>query len=188
MNMKPIIEIENRKLFYRFSIISYDYMPIVFVASDEKRKNYLCHCSEFRNGIDWVVTATDLQIIDDMIHDRITIKKALERGSALKYIVRFKLPDGFTSRSCLFDEIDPLDLPDDDLFVDGPDDEAYDGIRTLANETQDGKVAWIARAPRYYSIVTHKAVACAGLRKRASSRRTVRNTGKKTMVRTLKRK
>lgn len=128
MKNKAIIEMGTKQLFLAFSIISMDGMPFLFAARDKTQSWYLCLCNEMRYGIHWIVTPSDLHIISQLIGKRITINQAIEQGAAEKFKVSFTAAHGYTHQQCEFSDIDPLDLAEEGLFVEYPDDDTVTNL------------------------------------------------------------
>lgn len=124
MKRNALIQLKDRGLFMSFSLVTFDFIPYLFVAQDETQMYHLCHCSETRDGFRWVVTQTNLKIVSELLKKKISMRDALSRGATEKYIVEYTSTSGFESVQLQFDQIDEFDLPEENLYLEYPDEDA----------------------------------------------------------------
>ena len=135
MGKTAVIKLAGIDLYFDFSLITYDYCPILFIANGSDGHLYLCHCSEVRFGIRWNVSRTTYHIVQRLIEQQISIVEALRLGSKV-FVSTYKHNEGFKSQVVEFDEIDELDLPDADLYLDYPDEGVEEAlIKRISKET-----------------------------------------------------
>ena len=101
-----------------FSIMEYEGLPILFVAIDDFNGLFLCNCVEFRNFQRWVISETNINILDMVVNQQTTVFDALKQGNSLKTIATYDYETGnITQEKIAFENITPEDLPEQNAFA-----------------------------------------------------------------------
>lgn len=104
-------------LYYAHVFIFFEYQPIVFVVTDEKKRLYLCLCSEIRGVQTWVLASTNLTLLRGLVFRNRKLYDVLRRGEA-HYFVKRDYDQNLVSCDLLsFEELDPLDLPEREVAL-----------------------------------------------------------------------
>ena len=123
-------------LYLEHVFTSFDNEPIIFVCSDENFNLFLCLCSEIRGTQRWILSSSTVQVLEDLIDHKIDLYSALKNlPDEYKYIIEMDIEGNETFRRVLFDDIDELDLPCQDTYLEYFDKEwAYSFINPIKDE------------------------------------------------------
>ena len=124
----------GRAYFYLFSILSYDDVPLVFAAKDDKGDLYLCDCVEMRNIQRWIVAKTNYVVLNDIVNKKKSVYEALGFDHNVVNIIEYNYDDGIFRHDegrKLF-ELPSAYVPDQDSYIYFPDDDAARRIRVFS--------------------------------------------------------
>lgn len=121
MKQKKFLTLDNiGNLYYLCILEDFETTPILFVCYDQNDNYYLCLCSEIRGRFHWTIALCDQLTISEMVKERITIYDAFQKSTdKLLYSVDYFDTESGHKCTCTrkeIEEIDPLDLPDEDLY------------------------------------------------------------------------
>ncbi len=68
---------DGEELYFMFSLLEYDGIPILFVCSDCEDNWYLCDCVEFRDYQRWTISRTSAAILSDILNQTLSVFDAL---------------------------------------------------------------------------------------------------------------
>lgn len=98
-------------LYYDFSLLDYDDIPIVFVCHDDNYGLYLCNCTEIRQHQQWIIARTTLEIIKLIIDGVLSVYDALMMKVEEKCLVTYV----YRSNTYECKNVWPEDIPDNRL-------------------------------------------------------------------------
>ncbi len=130
MSKKAFIEYGNEKLYLLFSIIVFEYLPILFVAYDEKDQLYLVFCSESREIMRWVIGKTNIRTIEAVLNQDMTINEALgceEAGRIM--VVKFSKTEGYSIEETSLCEVDPYYLTESGVYAEFIEDDVEENLK-----------------------------------------------------------
>lgn len=130
-------------LFYSFSILEYEYEPIVFVAKDKENNDYLCDCVEFRFGKQiWTIAKTTKDTLKRLVRGQISTYEALKENGSAKILAEYDYETKtFSQRIINFNDIDEKNLPKKGAIIHYPCDNAMENIEVYCSEAE-----WIIAA------------------------------------------
>lgn len=132
MNNKQNIIPATIGIYYLFSIMEYEGIPILFVASNDYNEFFLCDCVEFRHFQRWTISKISLHILELVITQKITVFEALKEDEGLKIIVTYYYDSRkVTQEKIAFSAIQQDDLPEQDAYACMISHDAYDNLRLL---------------------------------------------------------
>ena len=121
MKNEPYIRAGNNgiDLYYVFSLLDYEDLPIVFVARDENWQIYLCDCTEFRFSEQrWTIAKTTPSVIRDIITHRMSVFSSLNTLSDSIILAECDLEsDRFSQTIIQFDRVPDNRLPAKDSVL-----------------------------------------------------------------------
>ena len=107
------------KNFYLLSTITeFEGIPILFTASDDYNDLYLCDCVEFRDKQVWLISKITLNVLMQLIAQKITVLSAFKQNKEPKIIATFNYDTGeFTQENVELNKISPENLPSEGAFA-----------------------------------------------------------------------
>lgn len=100
-------------LYFDFSFIDYEDVPIVFVCHDLDWNLYLCNCTEIRYRQEWTIAKTTLEIIQLLFDQELPVYEALKANGGIKYLASYEYRTNlFCTEKILFDDIPNSRLPE----------------------------------------------------------------------------
>lgn len=81
------------ELDYEKTLFEYDSIPLLFMCGNGADK-YLCLCNSIYNGFRWIITKTTIEILSELIDEKISIYEAFEK-SGEPYYLAMENYDGF---------------------------------------------------------------------------------------------
>ena len=124
----------GRAYYYLFSILSYDDVPLVFAAKDDKGDLYLCDCVEMRNIQRWIVAKTNYIVLNDIVNKKKSVYEALGFDQNIVNIIEYNYDDGVFRHKerCNLLELPSAYVPDQDSYISFPDEDAARRIRVFS--------------------------------------------------------
>ena len=117
MKRETFIECGNEKLYFLFSVIEFDDIPMLFAVENDRRDLYLGLCSDTRGFFRWTLARTTAETIKSLIDKKITIKKKKKKDNGNVKIVEFRKEKGFSCELETIETISPYDLTKPGLFA-----------------------------------------------------------------------
>ncbi|MBV7271642.1 hypothetical protein JMF89_04060 [Clostridiaceae bacterium UIB06] len=116
--------------------------PVLFTCRDTYNNLYLCLCCDIRNEQRWIISKTNSQVVIDMLSDKITLYDSLRSPYDKNYVVTWSyVEQKETVLECQFSEMDELDLPVKDEYIEAEDGEFEEYIGDLElNEDRKFKI------------------------------------------------
>jgi len=104
----------GKNFYYAFSLVDFDGVPIVFLATDDDNNVFLCECTDSRFGEqNWTIGFTDHETVVRLIHREITLYEAFSKANKPMFVVVCDLDTGmFTQKKTAFEMLKEEDLPD----------------------------------------------------------------------------
>ena len=118
MDQQVFAELNNGSILYQKYIFFETHMPILFLCESNEGCLYICVMFDDRDGLNWIASPTNLSYLDDMVFNKITLRKLFELSvniSAHSWLLWISNKD-LKTKQVEFSEINPLDLPSDDYF------------------------------------------------------------------------
>ena len=104
--------------FFLFSILEYDYIPIIFIAKDRQGALYFCDCVECRGVQQWTIAKTTAKTVGKVIDKEITVYDALRSNGDNVIIATYDYAtETYSQKKALFSDLTDEDLPDKDSYV-----------------------------------------------------------------------
>lgn len=112
--MKDELYFENigeiGNLYLEHVFFEFEKEPILMICVDDRKQLYLCLCAEIRGGQRWIVSCSDIGILEELVEGRIDIASALCIPEQLVLVTR-DLRGIESSVIINTNEVDPFDLP-----------------------------------------------------------------------------
>ena len=125
-------------LYYLFSILEYDYIPIVFIAKDANGVLYLCDCVECRGDQQWTIAKTSIKTIRKVLNKELSVYDALKEYGDDIIVVTFGCEsESFTQKKVRFDDLTEEDLPDKDSFITCPERDTWTKFNEYLKESEE---------------------------------------------------
>lgn len=138
MKNEPYIRAGNKgkDLYYVFSLLDYEDLPIVFVARDDDWQIYLCDCTEFRFGEQlWTIAKTTLSVIRDIIMHRRSVYSSLNASSDSVILAECDLEsDQYSQTFIQFDRIPDNRLPVKDSILSSVNEDTIESLSQFEAE------------------------------------------------------
>ena len=132
MDYEAFVELSNENILYQKYIFFEAHIPILFLCESSDRLLYICVMFDDRNGLNWIVSPTNLSYVDDMIFNKITLRKLFKLSlniSVYSWLIS-NSNKCFKIEQVKFNEINSLDLPSD-VYFNADIDEIMDYVRTF---------------------------------------------------------
>lgn len=97
-------------------LFSYENIPIVFICKNNMNEKFLCLCNDVIEEECWMVSKISVSKLLDILYDKITIFNAF-KTSDNNIIIATRSQDHIIYQEKAFDEIDELDLPDENEYL-----------------------------------------------------------------------
>lgn len=117
MKREAFIECGNEKLYFLFSVIEFDDMPMLFVLENDRRDLYLGLCADSRGFFRWTLAKTTIETIEELIDKKMTINDAIGKDNGNVKLVEFRKDKGFSYELGNVATISPYDLTKPGLFA-----------------------------------------------------------------------
>lgn len=129
-----IVGIGNLEIDYVIFEANY---PVLFTCVDKDKQLYLCVCCDVRQEQRWIISRTTNENIIGLLTNKVTLRDAFRNQSDENYIVTWKYgTQKEKSKKVRFNQIDPLDLPTENEFLEAEDGEFKEYIDRLQHEEQ----------------------------------------------------
>lgn len=115
---------------------------ILFVLKSEKGQRFLAYCCEIRNEQRWILSQVSNQDLIDLIHNKIAIYSVLTNASEHIVVVRNYATFTETFRQIPSHDLDELDLPAKEEFLDADPDDYKDYLQKLNNITRISLISY----------------------------------------------
>lgn len=113
-------------------IIFASWYPVLFTCRDKYNQLYLCVCCDIRQEQRWIISKTTIKTMVDLLTDKISIYNAFKSHFDEHYIVTWNNKDKEEkSKKVTFEEVDKLDLPLENEYLDSDIDEFKEYIEKL---------------------------------------------------------
>lgn len=109
-----VIEIGN--LYLEHIFYEFESEPILFTCADEKKKLYLCLCSDIRYGQRWIIAECSISTLKAVIEEKIDIASAFLKVPSV-IVIDMDLKGIENSHIIESDKIDRLDLPKEGTYI-----------------------------------------------------------------------
>lgn len=76
----------GKELYFMFSMLEYDGVPIIFVCSDDNENWYLCDCVEFRAFQRWTISRTTETVLCDILNQTLSVYDALSLAKECRVV------------------------------------------------------------------------------------------------------
>ena len=133
--MKPYIPAANngRNFYFEFPLLDYDDIPIIFLATDDEKRIYLCECTDTRFGEqNWTIVRTDYDTVIRVMARQLTIYEAIQKRGSQVILAAYDYETGkFTQNITSFDRLSPENLPDQEAMVWLTNERALDSVFNL---------------------------------------------------------
>ena len=132
MEYKAFVELSNENILYQKHIFFEAHIPILFLCESSERQLYICDMFDDRDGLNWIVSPTNLSYVDDMIFNKITLSKLFELSlniSVYSWLIS-NSNKCFKTEQVKFNDINSLDLPSN-VYFNADIDEIMDYVRTF---------------------------------------------------------
>ena len=133
--MKPYIPAANngRNFYFEFSLLEYDDIPIIFLATDDEKRIYLCECTDTRFGEqNWTIVRTDYDTVIRVMARQLTIYEAIQKRGSQVILAAYDYETGkFSQNITSFDRLSPENLPDQEAMVWLTNERALDSVFNL---------------------------------------------------------
>lgn len=96
--------------------LSFEGVPILFTCRDDESHIFLCHCSEMRECFIWTISRTTPTTVADLVDGSISIYDAIKKSEAIIF-TQMSINGVYNYKNVLFDEIDELDLPEQNMML-----------------------------------------------------------------------
>jgi hypothetical protein len=114
-----------------YIIFQADY-PVIFTCVDKFNQLYLCVCCDIRKEQRWIISKTTAEIVKNMLCDKITLYDSFKSPYNKNYIIKWSYEtQEENAYEVNFDDIDDLDLPMQDEYIEAMDDEFKEYIDQL---------------------------------------------------------
>lgn len=77
---------DGEELYFMFSLLEYDGIPVIFVCSDCDDNWYLCDCVEFRDYQRWTISRTSAAILSDILNQTVSVYDALSAAGECRVV------------------------------------------------------------------------------------------------------
>lgn len=125
-------------LYYLFSILEYDYIPIVFIAKDANSVLYLCDCVECRGDQQWTIAKTSIKTIRKVLNKELSVYDALKEYGDDIIVVTFNFEsEAFSQKRLRFVDLTKEDLPDKDSYITCPERDTWAKFNEYLKETEE---------------------------------------------------
>lgn len=115
--------------------------PVMFTCTDKFNDLYLCLCCDIRNEQRWIISRTNPDIVKDMLSDKISLYDSLKSPYSKNHIVKWSYKaQKEESYEVDFSDIDELDLPVRDEYIEAEDDEFKEYIDRLITRKNNYEV------------------------------------------------
>ncbi len=109
-----VVQVGN--LYLEHIFYDFETEPILFSCVDEKKRLYLCLCTDIRYGQKWVVVPCSITVLRALINEEIDIVSAFFKSSRIITII-MDLYGNESSFITDINKIDRLDLPKEGTFI-----------------------------------------------------------------------
>ena len=97
-------------------LFSFESIPIVFICTNETNEKFLCLCNDVIEEECWMISKISVSKLLDILYDKITVFNAF-KTSDHDIIIATQNQNNLIYEVKTFDEIDALDLPDENEFL-----------------------------------------------------------------------
>lgn len=101
----------GKELYFMFSLLEYDGVPIIFVCSDSDEKWYLCDCVEFRDYQRWTISKTTATTLADILNQKVSVYDALSFAEECRVVDLDYETDEYSQKTVPFSCLRHEDLP-----------------------------------------------------------------------------
>lgn len=126
-----------------------DAHPILFLCKDKAGREYLCQCYEYRKVQRWHLAEISQICLDDMLWGKVSVREAFQRAEHI-FDIEYTLLKEEKCRKVSYDDIDAVDLPDEDFFLDEDDRQEY--LDFFGMDTNEKSFLFINEAERLFRI------------------------------------
>lgn len=103
-------------LYLEHIFFDFESEPILFTCSDTDKNLYFCLCSEIRYNQKWLITKSNINILKELIEEKIDIVSALLINPNI-IVIDMDLEGKENSRIIEKNKIDRLDLPKEGIYL-----------------------------------------------------------------------
>lgn len=133
MNNAFDIACKEKYLHYLFSIVEYDYEPILMVLRDDSQKLFLGLCSELRGMRRWIVALTNVQVLRGLLDFKYTINEALKAVSNTAYVIE-RHGNEYSFERIPFNQVNPLYLAEEGVYAEFTDEDCEENLAKVEAE------------------------------------------------------
>ncbi len=103
-----IVNIGN--LYIEYVFLDFYKEPIFFTCVDDQKQLYICLCSEIRGEQRWIITKSNINILQEVVDGKMDMATAFKMNSTA-FVVERTIEEKEDSFVVSSQDIDPLDLP-----------------------------------------------------------------------------
>lgn len=109
----------GRSFYFKFSLLEYDGIPIVFLSVDEEKRIYLCECTDTRFGEqNWTICRTDYDTVMRLIDRQISLYEAIQQNGSQIILAAYNYQtEKYTQTFTTFDRLNPEQLPEPGTMI-----------------------------------------------------------------------
>lgn len=134
MNSVFDIACKEKYLQHLFTIIEYDYEPILMVLRDRYQNLYLGLCSELRGMRRWIVAPTNTQELHRLLNYKYTINEALKALSNTAYVIE-RHGSEYLYERMPFNQVNPLYLAEEGVYAEFIDEDCEENLAKIEGES-----------------------------------------------------
>lgn len=103
-------------LYLTYTFLDFEGEPILFLCTDNAKKNYFCLCSEIRNEERWIIAPCENEELKLLVEDKLSIFDFFQSKKEITLVI---MGQDRNEKSYLkkFLELEEADIPDRDLFL-----------------------------------------------------------------------
>ena len=102
---------EGKELYFMFSLLEYEGVPVIFVCWDDDENLYLCDCVEFRNYQRWTISKTTAAILSGILNQTLSVYDALSLPGKCRVVELDYESNEYEQRMTLFKDLRQEELP-----------------------------------------------------------------------------
>ena len=101
----------GKELYFMFSMLEYDGVPVIFVCSDDDENWYLCDCVEFRDYQRWTISRTTAVVLSDILNQTLSVYDALSLSKECRVVELDYETNEYSQRMVPFSCLKHAELP-----------------------------------------------------------------------------
>lgn len=133
MNNAFDIACKEKYLHFLFTIIEYDYEPILMVLRDDYQNLFLGLCSELRGMRRWIVALTNGQVLRGLLDFKYAINEALKALSNTAYVIERRGSE-YRFERVPFSQVNPLYLAEEGVYAEFTDEDCEENLARVMLE------------------------------------------------------